>query len=439
VSIGNKPDVSSNDLIQYWEDDPNTKVIALYLESFGNPRKFSRIARRITRNKPMLVVKGARTHMGAVVSEKRSPVRDLVVRALFRQAGIIRVDTLQELFDTAALLTFAPLPKGNRVAVLTNTAGGAVITVDALLTEGLHFVEPVIDLGSDALAEGYRRTLPAILRDESVDSVIVIFVPAGLSEQEDVLNAIRDAILEVAAEGICKPVIANFLTKGDYLVRFLDAGEQRVPVYPFPEQAVHALARVTEYSAYRSRPQGRVVDLNGFDGEEARYIVRNGVRSERTALDSDEVVSLCSALGVPLSSVEDLKLESYLYRVAVRIEQDPLFGPLIHLRLLRRPVPESRWWDVPDILSAPHVIRITPLTDLDSKEMVETVLGDVLPPGNESYFRALEELLLRLSRLAEEVHEVESVWISEIVLRKGGCYVPQDAVTVTVKQIEARS
>ncbi|MBX6394687.1 MAG: GNAT family N-acetyltransferase, partial [Alicyclobacillaceae bacterium] len=282
ASMGIKADISGNDLLQYWEDDPETEIIALYLESFGDPRKFSRIARRVTRRKPIVAVKGARTDGGVAISPTGSAIpriRDFLVDALFRQTGIIRVNTLQEMFDVTALLAFSPLPGGNRVAIVTNTAGGAVMAVDALHNEGLRLARPPVDLGTVALADGYRKVLPDVLRDSEVDAVLVLFTPVGVSEDREVADALAEAVREVARDvretgGTAKPVVANFLMTEDNFVRFIEAGEQRIPVYPFPEQAVRALAKVVSYARYRQSPRGRIPDLNGTDTDRARQIIR---------------------------------------------------------------------------------------------------------------------------------------------------------------------
>lgn len=437
VSMGNKADVSSNDLLQYWEDDPETRMIVLYLESFGNPRKFSRIARRITRQKPILAVKSARTPVGSAISEARTAAmlaRDSVVEALFRQTGIVRVDTLQELFDVAALLAVAPLPAGRRVAIVTNSAGGAVMTVDALLREGLELVEPVIDLGFEALAEKYREVLPQVMRDSSVDAVIVLFISAGLPEEKEVSQAIAEAVQEVAREkgeaeraGLCKPVVAIFLAQREYVVRYLAAGEQRIPVYPFPEQAVHALSKMITYADYRRQARGRIPDLPRIDGERARSLVRQVLHGSRTCLLREQTAAVLAAVGLEVEGERKAGANRQQggRRLLIEVEPDVLFGPLIYLRLLygtRDQLPEGEW------IPVRSCVRILPLTDLDAREMAVTVFerrtegttGEELQEkGKEDGLREefptvhkLEECLLRLSRLIEDVPEIMRLRLS---------------------------
>ncbi|WP_029421311.1 GNAT family N-acetyltransferase [Alicyclobacillus macrosporangiidus] len=417
VSLGNKADVSGNDVLQYWEDDPATDLVVLYLESFGNPRKFSRIARRVTRRKPVLVVKSARTPAGAMVSEARAAAAqasDSAVEALFQQTGILRMDTLQELFDAAVLLAFAPLPKGRRVAVVTNSAGGAVIAVDALRREGLEFVSPLIDLGFEALAEGYRLVLPQVLRDPEVDAVLVLFVPVGSRDEQAVAQAIQDAIREAAGAaptagraaagaGEAKPVIATFLTTGEYMVRTLDAGVQRVPVYPFPEQAVRALAKAVQYAEYRAKTPGRIPDLAGIACDTARQRIRAAQGEDARWLSAEEAYAVLACAGIVAEADEADQVEERAGSpvLVLGIDVDPLFGPLVFARRADSPEPT---WDPEGIRPPRTCVRLVPITDLDAREMAG-VLMNADDPGAD----LLPDLLLRLSRLADEVPEVLSV------------------------------
>ncbi|MBX5464983.1 MAG: GNAT family N-acetyltransferase [Clostridia bacterium] len=413
VSMGNKADVSGNDCLQYWEDDPETEMIALYLESFGNPRKFSRICRRITPRKPVLVVRGARTAAGVQVSEARQAAgqaREVAVEALFRQAGIIRADTLEELFDVAAVLEAEPLPAGERVAVVTNSAGGAVITVDALRAEGLLLARPPLDLGFEALAEGYRRALPEVLRDPEVDAVVVLFVPAGLSDEAAVARALLEGVREAEAEGVRKPVVANFLPSAEraYAVRFLDPEARRLPVYPFPERTVRALARAARYAAFRRRPRGRIPDLEGADVERARQLAREALErlapdEEERWLPAEEAEAVVAAAGL---EVEPSRAPERGLRLAVTVEPDPLFGPLL---LVRRLAPTARRGEfVP--LGEP-LARITPLTDLEAADLAAAALGEGAPAEAVA---CLADLFLRLSRLAEEVPELRRLELPDV-------------------------
>ena len=232
VSVGNKADVSGNDLIQYRADDPSTGVILLYLESFGNPKKFSEIARRVGRTKPIVAVKAGRSNAGARAAASHTgalATSDAVVDALFRQAGIIRTERLEELFDVAALLSHQPIPRGARVAILTNAGGPGILAADACEANGLELpalsdatraelraflpgaasVGNPVDMLASAPADHYRRALAAILRDESVDSVIAIFIPPLVTEPDAVAAAIAEAARGAARQAGARRVHAG--------------------------------------------------------------------------------------------------------------------------------------------------------------------------------------------------------------------------------------
>ncbi len=284
--MGNKADVSGNDLIQYWSEDPRTDVILLYLESFGNPVRFSRIARRVARQKPIVAVKSGRSRAGSRAASSHTGAlaeSDRVVDALFRQAGVVRTGTLEELFDVAMLLANQPVPRGRRVGIVTNAGGPGILAADSC--EGLGLELPVlspktmtalrdflpaaasvgnpVDMLASASPEHYRRAERILLSDEAVDSLIVIFIPPIAANVEDVAAAIVDG-----ATGARKPVLATFMSaKGAPPVL------APIPCYPFPESAAIALARAAEYGEWKRKPVGKVPDLPEVDREGARAIV----------------------------------------------------------------------------------------------------------------------------------------------------------------------
>ena len=268
VSVGNKADVSGNDLIQYWAEDPKTSVILLYLESFGNPKKFSEIARRVGRSKPIVAVKAGRSTAGSRAAASHTGAlasNDVVVDALFRQAGVIRTERLEEMFDVAALLSHQPIPRGARVAILTNAGGPGILAADACEANGLQLpllsdatrselrsflpaaasVNNPVDMLASAPADHYRRALASILRDDSIDSVITIFIPPLVTEPDDVAAAIAAAVRGFPD----KPVVGVFMRTAG-----APASLAPIPSYAFPESAALALARVTNYGQWRSRP-----------------------------------------------------------------------------------------------------------------------------------------------------------------------------------------
>ena len=286
VSVGNKADVSGNDLIQYWAEDPNTSVILLYLESFGNPKKFGEIARRVGRTKPIVAVKAGRSSAGSRAAASHTGAlasNDAVVEALFKQAGVIRTGRLEEMFDVATLLSHQPIPRGPRVAILTNAGGPGILAADACDANGLHLpplsdatraelrsflpaaasVGNPIDMLASATPDHFRRALAAILRDDAVDSVITIFIPPLVTDPHDVAQAIASA-----AEGHAdKPVLGVFMR-----AEGAPSSLSPIPSYAFPESAALALARVTAYGAWRSTPIVPAPPRTRFDEEQIRRI-----------------------------------------------------------------------------------------------------------------------------------------------------------------------
>jgi acetyl coenzyme A synthetase (ADP forming)-like protein len=225
VSIGNKADVSSNDLLEYWGDDPDSDLVLLYLESFGNPRTFARVAGRVARSKPILAMRSGTSQAGARAAASHTAAlagSDAVVDALFREAGVLRARSLEELLDTAAVLTALPAPAGNRVAVVTNAGGLGILCADACEAAGLvlprltaeserglaevlpgeaSVVNPIDLLGS-ANASTYERALPVMLADPNVDAVIALFVPPVVESAEAVAG-----VLARAARDSAKPLL----------------------------------------------------------------------------------------------------------------------------------------------------------------------------------------------------------------------------------------
>jgi acetyl coenzyme A synthetase (ADP forming)-like protein len=275
VSVGNKADISTNDLLEYWEDDDATQLALIYVESFGNPRKFSRVARRVARKKPVLAMKSGTGRSGARAAGSHTAAiagSDAAVDALFREAGVIRVETLGEVLDLASLLTAHPLPAGNRVGVITNAGGLGILCADACERAGLELpaisaatragleallpaeatiANPVDMLGS-ATPDQYREIVPLLLADPALDALIVILAPAAVSDPDDVAAAIA-----AASEGAGKPVLGVVMTGDGVPAAFRRPG---APVAPFtyPESAAAALGRAVERAEWLRRPVGVV-------------------------------------------------------------------------------------------------------------------------------------------------------------------------------------
>jgi acetyl coenzyme A synthetase (ADP forming)-like protein len=321
VSTGNLADVSNYDLVQYWEEDAATDIILLYVESFGNTRKFARAARRITMTKPIVAVKSGRSpaglraaasHTGALAST------EVAIEALFAQTGIIRVDTLEDLFDVANLLSHQPVPRGNKVAILTNGGGPGIMTADACAARGLEVpslsekttiglkrflrreasvVNP-IDMTAEASAADYGHALELLAEDDNVDIVIVIFIPPIVTQPEMVAGAIREVAPEFRRKG--KTLVTSFMGSRSS-VQLGSPEEGYVPSFAFPEATATALAKATEYNNWLKRPMGTIPQLAGINKKQAAEIIKKALEQKKTKslwLDSDSVNGLLDAYGI---------------------------------------------------------------------------------------------------------------------------------------------
>ena len=302
VSAGNRADVSGNDLLQYWQEDDATEVILLYLESIGNPRKFSRIARRVSRTKPIVAVKSGRSTQGIPVGHtvKRTSAPQSAVDAMFRQAGVIQVDTLDEMFDVAQLLAHQPLPRGNRIAIVGNSDAMGLLVADAAAAVGLDVSEP-ISLGADADEEAFERAIERALVSPDIDSLIVVYIPPLNTAGEDVAN-----VLAAIGEQSDKPIVSTFLGREGVpeLLRVPDlgtaAGRGSVPSYAAPESAVRALARVVNYAEWAAKDQGEFRIAYDHRTGDARALIRDVlVKAPRGAiLSTEQVHDLLACYGI---------------------------------------------------------------------------------------------------------------------------------------------
>ncbi len=344
VSAGNRADVSGNDLLQYWEEDDATEVILLYLESIGNPRKFSRIARRVSRQKPIIAVRSGRTTqgvpMGHAVRKIAAPPE--AVDAMFRQAGIIQVDTLDEMFDVAQLLAHQPLPSGSRVAIVGNSDALGLLAIDAAAANGLT-VTSATALGADATAEDFEHALDAAIDDEHVDGVVAVYIPALDAPGVEVAN-----VLAAVGEQSDKPLVSTFLGREGVpeLLRVPDlaghtAGRGSVPSYPAVEAAVRALARVVDYAAWLQRHEDDVSLLEDLDVESAKRQVADVLDVEPNGRDltDEELRELLGSYGIELwervhvetledavAAGEKLGWDVVLKATAERLRQRPDMG-----------------------------------------------------------------------------------------------------------------
>ncbi len=320
VSIGNKADVSTNDLLEWWESDPTTEVVLMYVESFGNPRRFGRLARRVARTKPILALKSGTTASGVRAASSHTAAlasSDAAVDALFHQAGVIRAASLEELLDVATLLASQPKLQGRRVAVLTNAGGLGILCTDACEAAGLTLpplgaetraalsallspeasvANPVDMLGS-ATAEIYAAALPRLIEDAQVDAVVVLFVPTVTATADQVAEAIDRATTLAASE---KPVLAVVLSANG-IPRALRHKEARVAAFPYPESAARALGRLAERAEWLRQPYGTIPALAGIDREAAERVVARALAGHDDLwLTPADTRELLLAYGLPL-------------------------------------------------------------------------------------------------------------------------------------------
>lgn len=504
VSVGNRADVSSNDLLEYWEQDPNTDMILLYLESFGNPRRFARIARRVSRAKPIVAVKAGRTQAGQRAAGSHTAAlaaRDVAVDALFHQTGVIRAETLAEMFDLVGALASQPLPRGLRLGVLTNAGGPAILCADAAEAAGLQvpelspelrkqlgsFLPPTasvanpVDMIAAASPAQFRRALTLLLTGGEVDAVVVIFVPAGLTDDQAVPQAISATVAQLRQNGITdRPVLSCWLPGED--LHFLPvAGQEKIPCYPFPEQPARVLGKLAAYAHWRRQPEGRVPELGDMDLAAIQRICRQALQERgpgwlttaeiRLVLEAarlplcpggltttpDEAAALAKALGFPVAvklasrhlihktdiggvclnlpdepSVrqacatikqrlqqlgQSAALEGFLVQpmvvggteVMVGLTREAAFGPLIAFGL----------GGIHVEIIGDVCFRVAPLSDRDAADMVRSIRGYRLFEGYRGHppadLPALEEVLLRVSRLAEEVPELRELDLNPLM------------------------
>jgi acetyltransferase len=348
VSMGNKTDVSGNDLLEYWEDNPDIQAILMYLESFGNPRRFTTIARRVTRKKPIVAVKAGRTAAGARAASSHTGSivgLDIASDTLLEQCGVLRVSSMEEMFTLAQALSNQPVPSGDRIAIVTNAGGPGILCTDALIGAGLTLAElqpktrkalakalppeastgNPVDMIASADASRYRASLDLVTKDPGVDGVIAIFVSPIMIDAYEVATAIAAAV-----DGR-KPILSVFMGKqrSDEGVAWLR--QKRVPVYRFPENAAAAMAGLARYRVLRDRPIGKLVAFPSDPGR-ARKAILAARKAKRTMLSVREVAEVLAAYGFRLapsrlcaSPVEAIDAAQTLgYPVVLKVASDTI-------------------------------------------------------------------------------------------------------------------
>ncbi len=503
ASVGDKYDVSSNDMLTWWEQDGQTKLAILYVESFGSPRKFARTARRVGRRMPVITVVGGRSAAGqvAAASHTAAAATPLVTQeALFGQAGIIAVPGLGELVEAAALFAAQPLPGGNRVAIVTNAGGAGVLAADAcgdnglvvpalppatrrrlagLLPPGAAVTNPV-DTTAAVGRDAFRACLEEVAADDGIDAVLAITVP----------TAIADLTMALRGAPIAKPLAAAALDQRE-TVRLLPRDEHQggrtavpaaIPCYAFPESAARALGHAASYHAWRGRQRGQVPEFSDLRTADARARVRAFLRarpdggwlpqdavrdllgcyqipvvpatlagSEREAVQAAagfggpvvlkaeaaglvhkteagavklglhgerEVraayAELAAAFGSRLTGVLVEPMLSGGVEVLAGVVQEPVFGPVVVFGL----------GGVATDVLGDHAARLTPLTDADADDLIHGVHAAPLLFGHRGTApvdtAALADLLLRVSRLADDLPEVAELDLNPVIATKDG-------------------
>ncbi len=317
VSVGNTADLTPNDLLLYWDEDPGTDVVLAYLESVPDPRRFTRIARRISRHKPIVAVKAGRTGAGRRAASSHTAALaagETAVEALFHQAGVIRAGTLEEMFNIVAVISTQPTPAGRRVAVLTNGGGPGILVADACEAAGLLVPElsddtqaalraglppqastkNPVDVVASATAEQYGHALCLLGAAGEIDAIITVYIPPFVTAAEDVAREITAAAAALPA----KPVIAVFLTAGPAPASLSSAG---IPAFTYPEQAAAALGQIARWAEWRARPAGHVVTPPGIDPRRGRALVGKILASQPGGgwASAEAAAQLLAAYGIP--------------------------------------------------------------------------------------------------------------------------------------------
>lgn len=343
ISVGNKADISGNDLLQYWEEDQATRVIMLYLESFGNPRRFARIAQRVSRAKPIVVVKAGRTGAGKRAAGSHTAALaadDVATDALFHQTGVIRADTLDEMFDLAAALSSQPLPKGRRVAILTNAGGLGILCTDACEANGLlvqelsaqtkqrlqEFLPPTasvtnpVDMIASASAADFARAIEILLSATEVDALVVLTIHIGLTDIAAITSEVHDAVTRARSAGEADKPVLTCIMDGARAAEAAPTGAARLPNYAFPESAARVLGKLAHYAEWRAQPQGILLDFDDIRPQDARALCHNATERDGAGwLSGEDTRAILSAFALPLPPGGVCRNDDEAARMASRI------------------------------------------------------------------------------------------------------------------------
>ena len=431
ASVGNKLDVSSNDMLQWWERDEQTRLAVLYIESFGNPRKFGRTARRVGLKMPVLTVHAGRSEAGqrAAASHTAGAAAPLVTReALFEQAGIIATPSFGELMGATALLATQPPPSGRTVAIASNVGGAGVLAADACTDLGLAVHHPggrtrlllrdlipvggsvngPVDTAATVSAGAFRQVLEALGADEDVHAVIALILRTGATG--DLLGAVAEADVSV-------PLAVVVLNQPE-AVRLVDAKGGKVPAYAYPETAARALSRAVRYAEWRATPRQTVPVFLDVDAERARDIAQAFLAGHQDGgwLPRPDVMALLRSYRIPLVATTDAvqPVISGGTEVRIGVKDDQMFGPLVVFGL-GGPSTEV----LPD-----QAARLAPLTEADADTLINSIRSAPLLHGHRGApaadLAALRDVLLRVSRLTEDLPEITELDLNPVIARADG-------------------
>lgn len=498
ISIGNQADVNAETALEYWENEPDVEQILLYMESIQNPSNFRKLASRITKKKPILALKAGRSAAGASAASSHTGSlagADKAAAALLQQSGVIREFSLKNLFATAKVFANCPIPKGNRVAIITNSGGPGIMATDAVCEYGMQMakitdetkeklrsflpsaasVKNPIDMIASAPIEHYKQTLETVIADENVDMIIVIYLPfLGLKDID-----VAEALMEIKAKNPQKPVVGVFMTKSEFFSRLSDMNVN-MPFFMYAEEAADGLNRLNQQRLWMERPEGKVPCFD-VDRQKVKEIILKSVKEGRdqlTTLESidvlqaygirackyglatniDEVVTLGNSIGYPVVMKMTSKTTSHKTDVGgvvvnirseeqLRKEYEALLGRLEEKGLLEglegviiQEMVKGNREMVCGIATDPQygpmmmfglggvfvetlkdvTFRIAPLTDVDAKEMVQSVKAYKLLQGargtTPAQINQIEETLLRLSQLVNDFKFIDELDINPLLI-----------------------
>ena len=315
ISIGNQADVNAETALEYWEDEKDVEQILLYMESIQNPANFRKLASRISKKKPILALKAGRSAAGASAASSHTGSlagADKAANALLNQSGVIREYSLQDLFATAKVFANCPIPKGDRVAIITNSGGPGIMATDAICEHGMQIakisdetkeklrsflpsaasVKNPIDMIASAPIEHYKQTLETVIADENVDMIITIYLPfLGLKDID-----VAKALMEIKAEHPEKPVIGVFMTKSEFFSTLSDM-KVNMPFFMYAEEAADGLNRLNQQRKWMERPDGKIPTFD-VDYKRAQEIIAKSVNEGRAQLTTRESIDVLDAYGI---------------------------------------------------------------------------------------------------------------------------------------------